>query len=116
MIQVLKKNGELEPFTPQKIKDAVQKSAYRAVVKLSDKELDYIATLVKEAIERSDEENVTVADIHNRVEIALEQVNHDVAREYKDYRNYKKELLKEQEELQEKILEVRHGASVSSAP
>lgn len=114
MIQVIKKDGSLEPFTPQKIRDAVQKSAFRAVVKLSDKELDYIATLVREAIERSEQETVEVAEIHNRVEIALEMVNHEVAKEYKDYRNYKKELAKEDAELQEKILEVRHGASVSS--
>ena len=33
--------------------------------------------------------NISIKDLHNIVEFTLEQINKDVAKSYKDYRNYK---------------------------
>ena len=42
MIKVIKKDGTKEDFNVQKVVVAVNKSAYRALIKFTDEELDYI--------------------------------------------------------------------------
>ena len=42
MIRVIKKDGTKEDFNVQKVVVAVNKSAYRALIKFTDEELDYI--------------------------------------------------------------------------
>ena len=42
MIKVIKKDGTKEEFNVQKVIVAVNKSAYRALVKFTDEEIDFI--------------------------------------------------------------------------
>lgn len=51
MIKVVKKDGTKEDFNVQKVVIAVNKSAYRALIKFTDEELDYICQFVENAVQ-----------------------------------------------------------------
>ena len=51
MIRVIKKDGTKEDFNVQKVVVAVNKSAYRALIKFTDEELDYICRFVEEKVQ-----------------------------------------------------------------
>ena len=93
MIKVVKKDGAREDFNVQKVVVAVNKSAYRALVKFTDEELDFICKFVEEEVKRLGLEEIQIAQMHNVVEGALEKVNPMVAKSYKDYRNYKQDFV-----------------------
>lgn len=93
MIKVVKKDGAKEDFNVQKVVVAVNKSAYRALVKFTDEELDFICKFVEEEVKRLGLEEIQIAQMHNVVEGALEKVNPVVAKSYKDYRNYKQDFV-----------------------
>ena len=93
MIKVVKKDGAREEFNVQKVVVAVNKSAYRALVKFTDEELDFICKFVEEEVKRLGLEEIQIAQMHNVVESALERVNPLVAKSYKDYRNYKQDFV-----------------------
>ena len=46
MIRVIKKDGTKEEFNVQKVVVAVNKSAYRALIKFTDEELQFICQFV----------------------------------------------------------------------
>ena len=52
MIKVIKKDGTKEEFNVQKVIVAVNKSAYRALVKFTDEEIDFICKFVTEKVEQ----------------------------------------------------------------
>ena len=52
MIRVVKKDGSKEEFNVQKIIVAVNKSAYRALIKFTPEELDFICKFVEQEIEK----------------------------------------------------------------
>ena len=93
MIKVVKKDGAREEFNVQKVVVAVNKSAYRALIKFTDEELDFICKFVEEEVGRLGLEEIQIAQMHNVVESALERVNPLVAKSYKDYRNYKQDFV-----------------------
>lgn len=88
MIKILKKNGEEQTFNGEKIKRAIRKSADRVCVKLTDKEERKIVDTVKKQLQYN-ETAVPVSTVHNMVEVALDQVNSDVAKSYREYRDNK---------------------------
>ena len=47
MIRVIKKDGTKEEFNVQKVVVAVNKSAYRALIKFTDEELQFICQFVE---------------------------------------------------------------------
>lgn len=51
MIKVVKKDGTKEDFNVQKVVIAVNKSAYRALIKFTDEELEYICQFVENAVQ-----------------------------------------------------------------
>ena len=51
MIRVIKKDGTKEDFNVQKVVVAVNKSAYRALIKFTEEELDYICRFVEEKVQ-----------------------------------------------------------------
>ena len=79
MTKIIKKNGTVDNFNPQKIKNAIDKSAERVLVEFSDQERDKIVKLVEKQLENID--LIDVFKIHNLVEGALEEVNPKVVRE-----------------------------------
>lgn len=80
MIRVIKKDGTKEDFNVQKVVVAVNKSAYRALIKFTDEELDYICRFVEEKVQTLGIQDVPIAEMHNVVEGALEKVNPVVAK------------------------------------
>lgn len=91
-IKIIKKNGNLEKFDPDRIRKAVTTSAERVMVDLTDEAVDKIIDIVKNMI-NTQTTNPTVDQIHSFVESALDQVNPLVARSYREYRDYKKEVV-----------------------
>lgn len=91
-IKIIKKNGNLEKFDSERIRKAVTTSAERVMVNLTDESVDKIIDIVKNMI-NTQTTNPTVDQVHSFVESALDQVNPIVARSYREYRDYKKEVV-----------------------
>lgn len=91
MIKILKKNGSEETFNGEKIKRAIRKSATRVCAILSEKEENKVVNLVKNQL-KYNETAVSVDTIHNMVEHALDDVNPEVAKSYREYRDNKSQF------------------------
>jgi ribonucleoside-triphosphate reductase len=98
-VKVIKKNGNREIFTPEKIKVAITKSAIRANVELSEANKDQVVNIVIDELDDRGLKEVTVEKLHTMVESALEVVSPKTAKSYKDYRNFKAEFGKIMEEV-----------------
>ncbi|MGL4792433.1 MAG: anaerobic ribonucleoside-triphosphate reductase [Aeromonas jandaei] len=99
--KIFKKNGILQPFDGSKIIKAIEKSAKRADVKLSDNDKIRVLNLVINKVKGIDV--VHVSDIHNKVELALDDVNMEVAKAYRNFRNWVKEERVCYDEIEESI-------------
>mgnify|MGYP005981785071 FL=1 len=99
---VIKKDHTHEAWNVQKVVVAVNKSAYRAMVKFTQEELDFICSFVEEKARSLGREGIPIAEMHNIVEAALEQVKPEVAKSYRDYRNYKQDFVKMLDEVYKK--------------
>lgn len=97
MIRVVKKDNTLEDFDVQKVVNAVNKSAARVMYSFSPEELGFICKFVTDKAqtvsEQNNKEEISIAQMHNIVESALEETNPAVAKSYKDYRNYKQDFV-----------------------
>lgn len=91
MIKILKKNGAEESFNGEKIKRAIRKSANRVCAILSEKEENKVVNSVKNQL-KFNETAIPVDTIHNMVEHALDDVNPDVAKSYREYRDNKSQF------------------------
>ena len=87
MAKVLKKSGIIEEFNDNKIKKAIEKSAERVVIKLTEKQKEQVCTQVKNSLIYT--EIVPVSTLHNLVETALDTVSPKVAKSYREYRDNK---------------------------
>lgn len=105
-IYVVKKDGQRQPFDPQKICSAITKSADRVMVHLTDEDYNYVCGHVMRHLPDSPE--IDIADMHNLVECALEDWNPKVAKSYKDYRNYKKDFVHMFDEIFKKSQSIRY--------
>ena len=101
-VKVIKKDGTREDFNVQKVVVAVNKSAYRALIKFTQEELDFICQFVEEKVNELGVTEIAIAQMHNVVEGALERVNPIVAKSYKDYRNYKQDFVQMLDEVYKK--------------
>lgn len=101
-MKVVKKDNTKEEFNVQKVVVAVNKSAYRALVKFTDEDIDFICKFVTEQAEKMNKEELEIAEMHNIVEGALERVNPKVAKSYRDYRNYKQDFVQMLDEVYKK--------------
>ena len=99
---VIKKDHTHEAWNVQKVVVAVNKSAYRAMVKFTQEELDFICSFVEDKARSLGREGIPIAEMHNIVEAALEQVKREVAKSYRDYRNYKQDFVKMLDEVYKK--------------
>ena len=93
-VKVVKKDGSREDFNVQKVIDAVNKSAYRALTKFTPEDEKQICQSVVDSIDEMGEALIPIAKMHNIVERALEGVKPIVAKSYRDYRNYKQEFVR----------------------
>ncbi len=93
MIRVVKKDNTKEDFNVQKVVNAVNKSATRVMYKFTPNELAFICKFVTDRAIEMNKEEISIAEMHNIVEGALEATNPSVAKSYKDYRNYKQDFV-----------------------
>jgi len=92
-IRIIKKKGILEPYTPEKIEKAVNKSAIRVLYReFTESEMKEIISFVENHIRLAEKNQISVEEMHNYVEGALDFVNPKVAKSYRDYRNGMKKL------------------------
>ncbi len=101
-MKVVKKDGTKENFNIDKVVVAVNKSAFRVLVKFTDEEKQFICKFVQRAAEDMGKEDIQIAEMHNIVEGALEKVNPKVAKSYRDYRNYKQDFVQMLDEVYKK--------------
>lgn len=93
ILSILKKDNTLDNYNEKKIIKAVKKSAERVMYSFSEKELEEICFFVKEKILEKGINEIPIYMMHNIVESVLEKINPEVAKSYKDYRNYKKDFV-----------------------
>ncbi len=86
-IKVIKKDGTVEDFNIDKIYKAIEKSALRVMKHLKEDEKPWIKASILENI--SGKNSIPVKDIHLYVEKILSVLDDEIAKSYKDYRNYK---------------------------
>lgn len=101
-IKIIKKDNSLQGYCKEKILNAVSKSQERVQVSLSNKEQELLISLIEKKLLERDNNLVPINVMHNIVESCLDKVNSDVARSYKDYRNYKVDFVKMLDEIYKK--------------
>lgn len=91
MVKVIKKDGTLEDFNFDKIKEAVLKSAARVPVKITDKQFETLKEII---LEKINSKNISVSEMHDIVQMSLYNINNEVYKEYMSFRDYKKRFVK----------------------
>lgn len=114
-MQVLKKDGTREEFNVHKIIRAVNKSASRAMYTFSQDEIDFICDYALCKAKALNSDTITIPQMHNIVEGALERVNGDVAKSYRDYRNYKQDFIHMMDDVYTKSRSIRYIGDKSNA-
>jgi len=112
-ISVLKKNNAVVPFDGDKIKSAIRKSAERVNITMTTEQEDFVVSYVENMCPVN--EPVQVKTLHNYVECALDSVNTEVARSYREYRNYKTQFVKMLDQVYRKKLELNSVRDASNA-
>lgn len=92
LVRIIKKDGTLEQYNEQKIINACNKAARRAMVELLDNDYQIICNSVWDKLVENNLEDTEIYEMHNIVESVLEEHYPLVAKMYKEYRNYKKIL------------------------
>ena len=99
----------------QKIIVAVNKSAARILYKFTDEELKFLCEFAQSKAESLHKEGITIQEMHNIVEGALEAVNPAVAKSYRDYRNYKMDFIHMMDDVYTKSQSIRYIGDKSNA-
>lgn len=117
LFNVIKKDGTVEEYNEQKIINACNKAARRAMYEFSD--ADY-ATILNDVLVRIEENyddntNIEIYDMHNIVESVLEEDFPPVAKMYKEYRNYKKDFVHMMDKVYERSQTIRYIGDKNNA-
>ncbi|MFR7969438.1 MAG: anaerobic ribonucleoside-triphosphate reductase [Hominisplanchenecus sp.] len=115
MMYVIKKDGTREEFNVDKIIAAVNKSAARILYEFSTDEIAFICQFAYDRAESLKKDGITIQEMHNIVEGALERVNPAVAKSYRDYRNYKLDFIHMMDEVYTKSQSIRYIGDKSNA-
>lgn len=108
MLKIQKKDGSIEAFSSQKIVSAIRKSANRAMYDLSDEQCRRVVDLTLAHLAEHSGDVAPVANVHNAVERALDDVAPDVAKCYRDYRNYKQDFVHMLDDVYRKSQAIRY--------
>ena len=92
-VKIVKKDGTLEEFNLEKIINAVNKSSERVLNRLTEDEIEELCNKVSLEVYNMDEDDININIIHNVVERVLEYIKPEVAKSYRDYRNYKQDFV-----------------------
>ena len=112
---VIKKDGTRGEFNVDKIIAAVNKSAARILYEFSTDEIAFICQFAYDRAESLKKDGITIQEMHNIVEGALERVNPAVAKSYRDYRNYKLDFIHMMDEVYTKSQSIRYIGDKSNA-
>lgn len=115
LLQIIKKDGTLEQYDEQKIINACNKAARRAMVELSDSDYLIICNAVWDKLVENDLEYTEIYEMHNIVESVLEEFYPVVAKMYKEYRNYKKDFVHIMDKIYERSQAIRYIGDKSNA-
>lgn len=105
---IVKKDGTREPFDGNKIIIAVGKSASRILVKFTKEEERAIVDHVESEIKKRGLKEVPIAMMHSMVEAVLVSINEEVAKSYRDYRNYKQSFVHMMDDVYTKSQSIRY--------
>lgn len=114
-LQIIKKDGTLEDYNEQKIINACNKAAKRAMAILTDEDYKIICNAVWEQLVENDLEDTEVSDMHNIVEAVLGELYPIVGKEYKEYRNYKKDFIHMMDKVYAESQSIRYIGDKSNA-
>ena len=114
-MQIIKKDGTTEQYNEQKIIDACNKAARRAMVSLLDTDYQVICNAVWEKLVENDLEETEIYEMHNIVEAVLEEHYPLVGKMYKEYRNYKKDFVHMMDKVYERSQAIRYIGDKSNA-
>ena len=115
-MRVVKKDGTIEEYQEQKIIDACNKAARRAMVELSNQDYEKMNDVWEEIEENYDDDtSIEIYDMHNIVEAVLEEDYPKVAKMYKEYRNYKKDFVHMMDKVYERSQSIRYIGDKSNA-
>lgn len=81
-IYVIKKDGNKQLYDGQKILNAIQKSADRALYQFTEHEKQRILEIVEEQLEYMGVSEISVLTMHSMVENALDDVTPIVAKQF----------------------------------
>lgn len=110
-----KERWNTEEFNVDKIIAAVNKSAARILYEFSTDEIAFICQFAYDRAESLKKGGITIQEMHNIVEGALERVNPAVAKSYRDYRNYKLDFIHMMDEVYTKSQSIRYIGDKSNA-
>ena len=117
-ITIIKKDGTTQPFDVNKVITAVKKSAERVMYDFSEKEIKKIKKIV---ITKAKEKAVlfdgyiSINSMHSIAEYALDQIDPNIARSYREYRNYKIDFCEILDSVYKKSQSIRYIGDVSNA-
>ena len=114
-MQIIKKDGTLEKYNEQKIINACDKAARRAMVTLTDEDYQIICNGVWDKLVENDLEDTDISEMHNIVEAVLEEHYPKIAKMYKEYRNYKKDFVHMMDKVYERSQAIRYIGDKSNA-
>lgn len=114
-MQVIKKDGTSEEYNEQKIINACNKAANRAMIKLSDDDYQVICNAVWDKLVENDLEETEIYEMHNIVESVLEEYYPLVGKMYKEYRNYKKDFVHMMDKVYARSQAIRYIGDKSNA-
>lgn len=114
-MNVIKKDGTLEEYNEQKIINACNKAAKRAMITLSNEDYKIICNEVWDKLIENDLEDTEIYEMHNIVESVLEEYYPTVAKMYKEYRNYKKDFVHMMDKVYKRSQTIRYIGDKSNA-
>ena len=117
MIQIIKKDGTLEAYNPNKIINACKKAAMRALDNLNDNDYQRICENVMFHIKEQypNEGNIPVSQMHSIVEKTLMELYPNSGEAYRQYRNYKVDFVRMLDDVYQKSQTLRYIGDVSNA-
>lgn len=115
---VIKKDNTEQEFNIDKVIVAVKKSAERCMYDFTDIELEAISNAVTSmAVNYAEKHNgvIPIKMMHNFAETALDSIEPKVAKQYRDYRNYKVDFYHMLDSVYKKSQSIRYIGDVSNA-
>lgn len=106
-MNVIKKDGTVEGYDFQKIRNAVNKSASRVMVQLSEDEFRIIQAMVEHKLNMLGKQDIPISNMHSIVESVLDEFDPNIAKSYKDYRNYKVDFIHMMDKVYQKSQSIR---------